>query len=197
MKRFVSIFVAYLFASFCFSMLLAIEASADRPKVIVKASNIKSSDGRKWEYVEEGIALGDKVYTDRDYVYKIVPKEFIGMPYMRTSNDSKTEGKDLEITFEIDKPAYVYIFWIWTAEPRAWLEDNFEKVMEKAVDVSWTPGYECDVWKSKEPFKNKVTLGYVGDSVGLYIGVVLELATTAVQSEGKLSATWGHLKQIH
>jgi len=119
------------------------------------------------------------------------------MPYIMTSNDSKSEGDNLEITFEVDSPAYVYIFWIWSIEARPWLEKSFEKVMEKAVDVTWSPGYECDVWKSKEPFKKEVTLGYSGDSLGMYIGVVLEASATAVHSECKLSTTWCHLKQIH
>jgi len=103
----------------------------------------------------------------------------------------------LEITFEIDKPAYVYIFWIHTIQPRPWLEKGFEKVMEKAVDVTWSPGFECDVWKSKEPFEKKVTLGYTGDGTGMYIGVILEAASLAVEPAGKLSTTWGHLKQAH
>ena len=197
MKRLAIVLLTQLVIGLCFLTLPDIEASADRPDVIVKASNIKSSDGLEWEYVEEGLAVGDKVYVDRDYIYTEIPQEFIGMPYMKTSNDSKLV-EDLEVTFEIDRPAYVYTFWCPLIQPpRPWLEEGFQMVMEKAVVVTWASGPECDVWKSKEPFKGEVTLGHSGDSLGLYIGVVLEAASVAVQPQGRLSTTWAHLKQDH
>jgi hypothetical protein len=182
---------------FCLFALLANETSADRPEIVVKAKNIESSDGLEWEFIEEGLAVGDLVYVDRDYIYTDIPKEFIGMPYMRTANDSKNV-QDLVVTFEIDRPAYVYTFWCPEIQPpRPWLEENFELVMEKAVVVTWGTGPECDVWKSKEPFEDIVTLGHSGDGLGLYIGVVLEAATVAVQPQGKLSTTWAQAKRIY
>jgi len=196
MKRFAVIFNG-MFTVFCLLTLLANEASADRPDIVVKAENIKSSDGLEWEFIEEGLAVDDLVYVDRDYIYTDIPEEFIGMPYMRTANDSK-DVQDLVVTFEIDRPAYVYTFWCPEIQPpRPWLEEDFELVMEKAVVVTWATGPECDVWKSKEPFEDIVTLGHSGNSLGLYIGVVLEAAAIAVHSEGKLCNTWAQLKRIY
>jgi len=196
MKRFAVIFSGMV-TIFCLLTLLANETPADRPDTVVKAENIKSSDGLEWEFVEGGLAVGDPVYVDRDYTYTDIPEEFIGMPYMMTSNDSKLV-EDLEITFEIDRPAYVYTFWCPNIQPpRPWLEENFELVMEKAVVVTWSTGPECDVWKSREPFEGIVTLGPSGDSLGMYIGVVLEAATIAVHSEGKLYTTWAQVKRTY
>jgi hypothetical protein len=196
MKRFAVIFNGMV-TTFCLLTLLASGTSADRPDIVVKAENINSSDGLEWEFVVEGLAVGDLVYVDRDYIYTDIPEEFIGMPYMRTSNDSKLV-EDLEVTFEIDRPAYIYTFWCPNIQPpRPWLEENFELVMEKAVVVTWGTGPECDVWKSKEPFEDIVTLGPSGDSLGMYIGVVLEAAAIAVHSEGKLCARWSQIKRIY
>ena len=197
MKRSAVIFISRIAAILCLLTFLANETSADRPDIVVKAKNIESSDGLKWEFIEEGLAVGDLVYVDRDYIYTEIPEEFIGMPYMRTANDSKSVG-DLVVTFEIDRPAYVYTFWCPNIQPaRPWLEENFELVMEKAVVVTWGTGPECDVWKSKEPFVGTVTLGHSGDNLGLYIGVVLEAAAIAVDSEGKLNTTWSQVKGIY
>ena len=76
------------------------------------------------------------------------------------------------------------------------MEEDFEKIGEKTVDISWSAGYEADVWKSKEPFLEKVTLGHSEWPTAMYYGVALEAADLAVLSEGKLATTWGHLKQI-
>ena len=197
MKRLTVIFIFQIVTIFCLLTLLVNETSAERPDVIVKADNIESSDGLEWEFIEEGLAVGDLVYVDRDYIYTDIPEEFIGMPYMRTSNDSKSV-QDLEVTFEIDRPAYVYTFWCPDIQPpRDWLVEGFEMVMEKAVVVTWPTGPECDVWKSREPFEDIVTLGHSGDGLGLYIGVALEAASTAVQPKDKLYTTWAKLKQIY
>ena len=197
MRRLAIVFLTQLVVSSCFLILLEIEASADRPDVIVRATNIESSDGLEWEFVEAGLAVGDKVYVDRDYIYTDIPEEFIGMPYMRIPNDSKSV-QDLVVTFEIDRPAYVYTFWCPDIQPpRPWLEEGFEMIMEKAVVVTWATGPECDVWKSREPFEDVVTLGHSGDGLGMYIGVVLEAASVAVQPQDRLSTTWACLKQIH
>jgi len=178
----------------CFLILAVTTTFADQPDVVVHAENIESSDGLLWEYNEEGIELGKEAYTDRAYVFTVLPDEFIGMPYMKISNDSKEVPEGLEITFDIDKPAYVYIFLIHAIQPMPWLENDYEMIIEKAVNASWSAGYECNVWKSIEPFKDNVTLGYTDDGLGMYCGIVLEAADLAVEPAGKLDTTWGSLK---
>lgn len=162
----------------------------------VEVKNIKVSDGKVWKVSDEPLGIGTPVYTDRAYLYTEFPEKYTGLTYIMSANDSKTTA-DLKVTFDINKPCWIYIFWWDNVLPKAWFSDNWEQIPDeiKTVNGSWPDQtVRCDVWKSKEPMKNTVSLFEINHNNGIYPGIVLEPADLAVGSIGKMAVTWGQIK---
>ena len=183
-----------LFFSFC----LLVVASAN---AVVTIKNVVLSDGNT-AIVDSSLASGDKVYSDRDYTFGEVPEKYLGLPFiMMPMNSSKNPIKPgLEVSFEIDKEAYVYLLWATKEPPREWLTDeyiNTDEVIFMGEDMQqWATLQERQIWRSEEPFKpGKVTTYDVMQDAAIYIILVEEAVSgMEVLPGGKLTTIWGMLK---
>jgi len=68
-----------------------------------------------------GVSVGSKVYTDRDYTYATIPATLQGATYIITSNDDKSKS-DLSLVITVNRSVQVYVAHSdqQTAKP-AWL----------------------------------------------------------------------------
>ena len=74
----------------------------------VEVTEIKDNKGGAYKAVE--LEEGGKFFHDRDYTITNIPKEFQGLTQVSTSADCPG-GQDYRLTFNIDRPAYVYQAW--------------------------------------------------------------------------------------
>ena len=138
----------------------------------------KVEDNKNGVYVVSEMTEGDKFFHDRDYTITGIPKEFLGLTQVRTSADSPG-GQDLRLTFEIDRPAFVY---------------TGKSLFLDAPH----PTTEYFIYKSNQPYdKGKVEIlgidEVIGDPVIMWT-IFLEEGTLAVQPGEKLTTTWGTIK---
>ena len=116
-------------------------------------------------------------------------------------NSSKVPIKPgLEISFEVDRDATVYLVWA-TGEPiQKWLTKDYvktEDVILMGDDMkAWPQLQKRQVWMSEKPFKpGKVTTYEVTTDAAIYIIVVEGFKSgMAVSHDGKLAVAWGMLK---
>lgn len=162
-------------------------------------SNVVVSDGNK-AIVDESLQVGDKAFSDRDYTFGEIPEKCLGLPFIRTPmNSSKTPIEpDLEISFEVDKEAYVYLVWAEKEPLAKWLMDDYEDtgdIIMMGKDMQqWPDLQKRHVWRSEKIFKpGKVTTYEVTQDAAIYI-ILVEQTVYAVFSNGKLATSWGRLK---
>ena len=149
---------------------------------------------------------GGKFYHDRDYIMTGVPEEYQGFTSIMTSAD--TQGNvDVQWTFEIDRPAYVYIAFDSRAtrpedrdqDPKDWFSDGFTDTGEVVVLDAPHPPTDYWVYRSNEPYpKGEVTLDGIaqGHGAGTLWVMFVEEADLAVSSQEKLAARWGEIKSL-
>lgn len=181
MKRLQSVLCVIL------SVLLLTIVACSRPMVIQEAErpvgdaanvqvwNVEDNKGGKYvvsELKENGLFFHDRMgYTIED-----IPEEFLGLTQIQTSADSPG-GQDYRLTFEIDRPAYVYTAWDGRhkrpeergQDPEGWFTDNYTDTGKTLHFGTEDHIDESDYWiyRSKKPYpKGKVELLGIDEVMG-------------------------------
>ena len=168
----------------------------------VEVTDIEDNKGGIYAAVE--LEEGGKFFHDRDYTITHIPKEFLGLTQVSTSADCPG-GQDYKLTFEIDRPAYVYTAWDSRhkrpeergQDPKDWFTDAYTDTGETLfLDAPHDPT-EYFIYKSNEPFEGTVELlgidEVIGDPVIMWT-IFVEEGTLPVDAEGNLTTTWGQIK---
>ena len=190
----------YLVAVALLVLVLASSVYAEE----VEVTDPESSTGEKFVVgvIDEGALLAH----DRAYTMTEIPEEYLGLTSIMTSMD--TVGDDsVQWTFEIDRPAYVYIAFDdrWAPpedrdqDPKDWFSDAFTKTEETILIADADPQLTFWIYKSNEPYpKGEVTLDGIGQGGGdgVYRITFLQEGKLAVSSQEKLAGRWGEIKSL-
>ena len=168
----------------------------------VEVTDIEDNKGGIYAAVE--LEEGGKFFHDRDYTITHIPEEFLGLTQVSTSADCPG-GQDYKLTFDIDRPAYVYTAWDSRhkrpeergQDPKDWFTDAYTDTGETLfLDAPHDPT-EYFIYKSNEPFEGMVELlgidEVIGDPVIMWT-IFVEEGTLPVDAEGNLTTTWGQIK---
>ena len=169
----------------------------------VEVTNIE--DNKNGAYQATELEEKGKFFHDRDYTITNIPKEFLGLTQVSTSADCPG-GQDYRLTFEIDRPAYVYQAWDSRhkrpedrgQEPKGWFTKEYTDTEKTLVLDAPHPPVEYFIYKSNEPYpEGKVELlgidEVIGDPVIMWT-IFLEEGQLPVDPEGNLTTTWGEIK---
>ncbi len=173
----------------------------------IKVTNIEAKSGKQYEVGDGEFDLNKKYYIDRDYVATSMPDEIKGALWIMTGNDDKNSAGDDFLTFEVDKPVVVWVAHDSRGEkdkggvPPAWLADNFEHHPDLIIDVTDGNMGFFALWKA-EFEKGTIILGGNADPPAAgqgsnYMVLLTPGKSKAVQSQGKLSTTWGIIKNSY
>ena len=167
---------------------------------VTKIEDNKNGAYQATELEEEG-----KFFHDRDYTITNIPKEFLGLTQVSTSADCPG-GQDYRLTFEIDRPAYVYQAWDSRhkrpedrgQEPKGWFTKGYTDTEKTLVLDAPHPPVEYFIYKSNEPYPEGEVeiLGIdevIGDPVIMWT-IFLEEGQLPVEPDGNLTTTWGDIK---
>ena len=169
----------------------------------VEVTNIEDNKNGAYQAVE--LEEKGKFFHDRDYTITNIPKEFLGLTQVSTSADCPG-GQDYRLTFEIDRPAYVYQAWDSRhkrpedrgQEPKGWFTDGYTDTEKTLVLDAPHPPVEYFIYKSNEPYpEGEVELlgidEVIGDPVIMWT-IFLEEGQLPVSPVGNLTTTWGDIK---
>lgn len=186
---------------FMVALLIATSLTVFADKVVV--TDIEDNKGGAYQATE--LEEGGKFFHDRDYTITTIPKEFLGLTQVSTSADCPG-GQDYRLTFEIDRPAYVYQAWDsrHTApedrgqDPKDWFTKGYTNTEEiLMLDAPHAPT-EYHIYKSNEPYpKGTVELLGIDEVIGdpvLMWTIFLEEGVLPVDPAGSLTTTWGEIK---
>ncbi len=188
---------AYVYIAVLF---IATSSTVFAQQVVV--TEIKDNKGGIYKAV--ALEEGGKFFHDRDYTITHIPKEFLGSTQVSTSADCPG-GQDYKLTFNIDRPVYVYQAWdsrhTRTEErgqdPKGWFTDAYTDTGEiLMLDAPHDPT-EYFIYKSNEPYDGTVELLGIDEVIGdpvLMWTIFLEEAVLPVDPEGNLTITWGEIK---
>ena len=190
-KRFATLILAcFVSVSFCIPAVLA---------QAVEVFDLESRSGvGDYVVVEGGVTVGAVYLIDRDYNFITVSPELEGATYIMTAMEDEGSTGDDYLTFTIDVPAVV---WVCTdarqGDPPAWLsgwEEHPDLELQSTDD-----GTDFFVIRSKEFSAGAVSLGGNADPPAnvapMYIVLLTEAGTSAVEPSSKLSTTWAELKK--
>ncbi|MDE0685928.1 MAG: hypothetical protein OXI63_23625 [Candidatus Poribacteria bacterium] len=169
----------------------------------VEVTNIEDNKNGAYQAVE--LEEKGKFFHDRDYTITNIPKEFLGLTQVSTSADCPG-GQDYRLTFEIDRPAYVYQAWDSRhkrpedrgQEPKGWFTDGYTDTEKTLVLDAPHPPVEYFIYKSNEPYpEGEVELlgidEVIGDPVIMWT-IFVEEGQLPVSPVGNLTTTWGDIK---
>lgn len=168
----------------------------------VVVTEIKDNKGGVYKASE--LEEGGKFFHDRDYTITQIPKEFLGLTQVSTSADCPG-GQDYLLTFNIDRPAYVYTAWDSRhkrpedrgQDPKDWFTKAYTDTGETLFLDAPHPPTEYFIYKSNEPYDGKVELlgidEVVGDPVIMWT-IFIEEGILPVDPVGNLTITWGQIK---
>ena len=169
----------------------------------VDVTNIE--DNKNGAYQATELEEKGKFFHDRDYTITNIPKEFVGLTQVSTSADCPG-GQDYRLTFEIDRPAYVYQAWDSRhkrpedrgQEPKGWFTKGYTDTEKTLVLDAPHPPVEYFIYKSNEPYpEGEVELlgidEVIGDPVIMWT-IFLEEGQLPVSPVGNLTTTWGDIK---
>ena len=169
----------------------------------VVVTEIKDNKGGIYQAVE--LEEGGKFFHDRDYTITNIPKDFLGLTQVSTSADCPG-GQEYRLTFNIDRPAYVYQAWDSRhtrpedrgQDPKGWFTKGYTDTEEiLMLDAPHAPT-EYFIYKSNEPYpKGAVELLGIDEVIGdpvLMWTIFLEEGVLPVDPTGNLTTTWGEIK---
>ena len=168
----------------------------------VEVTEIEDNKGGIYKAVE--LEEDGKFFHDREYTITNIPKEFLGFTQVSTSADCPG-GQDYTLTFNIDRPAYVYQAWDSRhtrpedrgQDPKGWFTDAYTDTGEiLMLDAPHAPT-EYFIYKSNEPYEGAVELLGIDEVIGdpvLMWTIFLEEGVLPVDPTGNLTTTWGEIK---
>ena len=170
-----------------------------------KVEVTKIEDNKNGAYQATELEEKGKFFHDRDYTITNIPKEFLGLTQVSTSADCPG-GQDYRLTFEIDRPAYVYQAWDSRhkrpedrgQEPKGWFTKGYTDTEKTLVLDAPHPPVEYFIYKSNEPYpEGEVELlgidEVIGDPVIMWT-IFVEEGQLPVSPIGNLTTTWGDIK---
>ncbi|MFC1713391.1 glycosyl hydrolase family 28 protein [Candidatus Poribacteria bacterium] len=137
----------------------------------VEVSNVEDNKGGT--YVVSELEDGALFFHDRDYTMTDIPEEYLGLTQIQTSADCPG-GQDYRLTFEIDRPAYVYTAWDSRfrrpehrgQDPAFWFADNYT-YMGKTLGLDAKADSDYWIYRSNNPYpKGKVELLGIDETIG-------------------------------
>ena len=186
---------------FIVALLIATSLTVFADKVVV--TDIEDNKGGAYQATE--LEEGGKFFHDRDYTITTIPKDFLGLTQVSTSADCPG-GQDYRLTFEIDRPAYIYQAWDSRhtppedrgQDPKGWFTKGYTDTEEiLMLDAPHAPT-EYHIYKSNEPYpKGAVELLGIDEVIGdpvLMWTIFLEEGVLPVDPAGSLTTTWGEIK---
>ncbi len=109
-----------------------------------------NSGGRNHLVPDGDLQEGKRFYTNRDYRVVGVPKQLVGLPWIRAANDpAGVEQPKLQLRFTIERPAKIYVAWDrrfpakQAESPQGWLTEHYEPTGEHVT---------LDMGKQKLPY---------------------------------------------
>ena len=168
----------------------------------VEVTEIEDNKGGIYKAVE--LEEDGKFFHDREYTITNIPKEFLGLTQVSTSADCPG-GQEYRLTFNIDRPAYVYAAWDSRhkrpedrgQDPKGWFTKGFTDTEETLfLDAPHDPT-EYFIYKSNEPYEGGVEMLGIDEVVGdpvLMWTIFLEEGVLPVDPTGNLTTTWGEIK---
>ncbi len=190
-----------------FSLLLALGVLAlFEMHTLADVIEVKVEDNAAGIYELEELDNEIKVFTDRDHIFKDVPEKYTDGSYtfIRCPVKSVRETPDVDIVFNLPVSCRVYILWYKQGEwanphdPTDWLKEDY-KLVEGDIFV-WGPQGGADlnyeVWVSKDIFPPGEFHTYTSGNDCAYTVFVTE-ESQAVDSSGKLSTTWGSVRNLY
>ena len=168
----------------------------------VEVTEIEDNKGGIYKAVE--LEEDGKFFHDREYTITNIPKEFLGLTQVSTSADCPG-GQEYRLTFNIDRPAYVYAAWDSRhkrpedrgQDPKGWFTKGFTDTEETLfLDAPHNPT-EYFIYKSNEPYEGGVEMLGIDEVVGdpvLMWTIFLEEGVLPVDPTGNLTTTWGEIK---
>ena len=189
--------------AYVFIVALLIATSLTVFADIVVVTEIEDNKGGAYQATE--LEEGGKFFHDRDYTITTIPKDFLGLTQVSTSADCPG-GQDYRLTFEIDRPAYIYQAWDSRhtppedrgQDPKDWFTKEYTNTEEVLMlDAPHAPT-EYHIYKSNEPYpKGEVELLGIDEVIGdpvLMWTIFLEEGVLPVDPAGSLTTTWGEIK---
>jgi hypothetical protein len=168
------------------SAILAVDVRTD-----IKVTELKANSGLAYE-VAKDLQVNDKEYTDREYLFTSMPDYLLGLTWIRTANNDK-QNAALEISFKIDKDAYIYILWI-ARDPaqQEWFQKDYEKIDGEVGSTDES----LSVYKSKNTFSaGEIKTYQANTGAGMYVIALEAVPKLAVEHLNKVAVTWGKLKR--
>ena len=123
----------------------SLRISPEKDADLVSRISTTTSHGYKWQRCGKG----DKVYTDRDYVFtKFSKSSYDGRWCIIFPNDDKRNSDQKYVTFELNHPATVYVYFDRRMKnPPAWVGSLFNKNSKKVYtsdhDMDYFQVYSC------------------------------------------------------
>ena len=190
-KRFATLILAcFVSVSFCIPAVLA---------QAVEVFDLASRSGvGDYVVVVGGVTVGAEYLIDRSYTFVTVSPELEGLTYIMTAMEDEGSTGDDFITFTVDVPVVVFVATdARQGDPPAWLsgwDDEPDLLLQSTDD-----GTDFFVLRSKAFSAGAVSLGGNADPPAnvapMYIVILTEAGTSAVEPSSKLSTTWAELKK--
>ncbi len=114
--------------------------------------------------VQKNLRVGDKMFTDRKYQFKSIPKTLLGQEWIQTANDSSDDKTNPLATFRVAQESDVYVAHNDLAKLPTLLAD-WKKTDEKIIGVSSATSSASVYVKRFKP-TDTVTLGWNGQLGG-------------------------------
>ena len=203
-KVFLISFSRYSIGLVLMILLFAVSIYADQ----VEVTDPVSSEGE--EFVVGVMEEGGIFWHDREYTMTGIPEEYLDLTKIMSSADS-LGTLDHEWTFEIDRPAYVYIAFDSRfprpedrdQNPKEWFDEAFDDTGKSLfLDAPHPSVVEYFIYKSKEPYPSgKVTIHGIdetrpGDPISVWVFFVEEGKLAVSPSSDKLATKWGKVKSF-
>jgi len=152
------------------TMVINIRRGGDAANVRVR--NVK--DNKKGRYMVTELKEGAPFFHDEAYTMTHIPEEYLGLTQIQTSPDC-SGGQDYRLTFEIDRPAYVYMAWDSRfrrpeergQDPAFWFADNYMYTGKMFSLDAPHPKTDYWIYRSNNPYpKGKVELMGIDKTIG-------------------------------
>ena len=122
-----------------------------------------SSNAQDWS-IQTNLQVGDLQFGDRTYTLTAIPKDYMGLDWIRTANDSKGYEGDTLVTFQVTDTVDVIVAFDDRLTPRDWLSSWSDTGLE-IVNSESTPKSFSLYIKSFQPF-DIVNLGSINQTAG-------------------------------
>lgn len=139
---------------------------------IITALSVKdTANAADWS-AQANLQVGNAVYGDRTYTFLTIPSALLGLPWIRTANDSKTSTLNPLATFTLGASADVSVALNKSGPVPAWIDATWlDTGTTLTTRESSTSTKTFEIFKKSFP-AGSVSLGPWGQSSSLYTVIV-------------------------